>query len=88
MFIDQDLLATVKNLAIVANIGIRPTFANSMASPRVEVHLMDLCKDLYGQEMEVAFLGKIRDEVGFSSDEALKAQILKDIEKAKQLHLQ
>ncbi|HIG30588.1 MAG TPA: bifunctional riboflavin kinase/FAD synthetase [Verrucomicrobiales bacterium] len=70
----------------VANIGTRPTFNNNKTTPRIEVHLLKGSPNLYGQELEVAFLGKLRDEFGFSSVDALKAQIQKDIEQAQQLH--
>jgi len=49
---------------------------------QVEAHLLDLTADLYGQEMEIAFVEKLRDEQKFSSRQALREQIQRDIEMA------
>jgi riboflavin kinase/FMN adenylyltransferase len=68
----------------VLNIGHRPTIANLTAAPRVEVHLLDFQGDLYGQELEVTFAGKLRDEKRFASLDELKTQIARDIAAAKQ----
>jgi riboflavin kinase/FMN adenylyltransferase len=57
----------------VANYGRRPTFDNG--APLLEVFLFDFSGDLYGQTIEVAFVGFIRGEEKFSSLDALKAQI-------------
>ncbi|MCW5551161.1 MAG: bifunctional riboflavin kinase/FAD synthetase [Verrucomicrobiae bacterium] len=67
----------------VLNIGHRPTLANSSVQPRVEVHLLDFAGDLYGQELEVAFVEKLRDEQRFANLDALKSQIARDIADAR-----
>jgi riboflavin kinase/FMN adenylyltransferase len=68
----------------VLNIGRRPTVQNPTPEPRVEVHLLDFPGgDLYGQEMEITFAAKLRDEQKFGSLEELKAQIARDIHEAK-----
>jgi riboflavin kinase/FMN adenylyltransferase len=67
----------------VANLGVRPTLQNPQPQQRFEVHLVDFTGDLYGQEMEVAFVEKIREEQKFASLDALKLQIAEDIEKAR-----
>ncbi len=67
----------------VLNIGQRPTLANSSVQPRVEVHLLDFAGDLYGQELEVAFVEKLRDEQRFANLDALKSQIARDIADAR-----
>lgn len=69
----------------VLNIGVRPTLKESTPSRRVEVHLLDFKGDLYGQEMEVTFAGKLRDERKFNSVELLLAQIGRDVEAAREL---
>jgi riboflavin kinase/FMN adenylyltransferase len=48
-----------------------------------EVNLFEFDKQIYGQEVEVEILQKIREIVKFDSHESLKSQILKDIEQAK-----
>jgi len=47
------------------------------------VHLFDFRGDLYGEDMKVEFLKKIRDEKKFSTLEELKAQIERDAEEAR-----
>lgn len=65
----------------VANIGSRPTVDGS--NPILEVHLFDFNQDIYGCYVQVEFLDKLRDEKLFPSFEQLKAQIERDIAKAK-----
>ena len=66
----------------VASLGVRPT-VKSDGQAVLEVHLFDFAKDLYRHHMRVEFLHKIRDEAKFSGLEALKAQIARDCEEAK-----
>jgi len=61
----------------VANIGYSPTFDDHLFT--IEVHLLDFDKDLYGQDIRVNFIRRIRDEKKFSNIEELAAQIQKDI---------
>jgi riboflavin kinase/FMN adenylyltransferase len=61
----------------VANIGYNPTFGNEVLS--VEVHILDLQADLYGRELKVHFVQRLRGERKFSGLDELKAQIAKDI---------
>jgi len=63
----------------VLNLGRRPTVNQPTPQPRLEVHLLDFAGDLYGQELEVTFATKLRDEQKFASLEELKAQIARDI---------
>ncbi|HEU4518384.1 MAG TPA: bifunctional riboflavin kinase/FAD synthetase [Microvirga sp.] len=65
----------------VASFGRRPTFDNG--APLLEVHLFDFAGDLYGQVLEVAFLGWIRGEERFESAEALVARMSRDAEDAR-----
>ncbi|MBI3875249.1 MAG: bifunctional riboflavin kinase/FAD synthetase [Verrucomicrobia bacterium] len=68
----------------VVNIGVRPTVANT-SRPQVEVHLLDFAADIYGRELELTFIEKLRDEQKFPGVEALKAQIARDIAAAREL---
>ena len=63
----------------VLNIGHRPTVSQPTPGLRVEAHLLDFSGDLYGQEMEITFAAKLRDERTFASLDELKAQIIRDI---------
>lgn len=68
----------------VVNIGVRPTVAPAAAA-QVEAHLLDFDADLYGQELEITFIEKLRDERKFPSLDALKTQIAADISAARAL---
>jgi riboflavin kinase / FMN adenylyltransferase len=63
----------------VLNIGLRPTLQNPNPQLRVEAHLIDFAADLYGQEVEVAFVEKLRLEKKFASLGELRQQIAQDI---------
>jgi riboflavin kinase/FMN adenylyltransferase len=65
----------------VANIGIRPTVDGR--EPLLEVHIFDFDQDIYGTLLTVEFGHKIREEQTFDGLDALKAQIHRDIEFAK-----
>ena len=63
----------------VLNIGLRPTLQNPNPQLRVEAHLIDFAGEIYGEEMEVAFVDKLRPETRFPSLGELRAQIARDI---------
>ncbi len=68
----------------ILNIGFRPTFYSARdKEPTIEVHLFDFNGNLYGRDVEVYFVKKIRDERKFKTRAALVIQIAKDIETAK-----
>ena len=69
----------------VANLGVRPTLRNPQPQQRFEVHLLDFNGDIYGQEIEVTFVQKLREERRFESLDALKEQISKDISAARRV---
>lgn len=62
----------------ITNIGKNPTF-NTEDSLNVETNIFDFTGDLYGEEIEVYFYQKIRDEKKFSSVNELIEQISKDV---------
>lgn len=67
----------------VLNIGFRPTLAGPGSRLQVEAHLLDFAGDLYGQEMEITLVEKLREEQKFNSTVALSRQIARDIELAR-----
>jgi len=69
----------------VVNIGVRPTFAGTKPRRVLEVHVLDLARDLYAKDVEVFFLSKLRDEQKFGSVDFLKAQITADIQAARKI---
>lgn len=70
-----------KPIGGVANIGQRPT-VNGVRQ-QLEVHLFNFSENLYGKQLEVALLKKLRDEKRFESFDALKQQIELDAEAAR-----
>jgi len=68
----------------VTNVGVRPTFEVGPVPPRVETHVLDFARNLYGTEIQVDFIDRLRDEQRFPSIDALVAQIEQDIQHAKE----
>ena len=69
-----------KNYCGIANIGNNPTF--NVNDRRLEVYINDFSGNLYGQEITVSFLKKLRDEQKFSSADELINQLRQDLQKA------
>ena len=67
----------------VLNIGVRPTLKAAVPQLRVEAHLLDFHGDLYGEEMEITFVEKLRGERRFPSLDALQRQIARDVARAR-----
>jgi riboflavin kinase/FMN adenylyltransferase len=67
----------------VASFGVRPTVDNG--APLLETFLFDFAEDIYGQEMTVEFLERIRPELKFDGLEALKAAMADDIAAARRI---
>ncbi len=63
------------------NVGIRPTFADTK-SVIIEVHLIEFNREIYGEEIRVSLLKRLRDEKKFESKEELIYQIERDKRKA------
>jgi riboflavin kinase/FMN adenylyltransferase len=65
----------------IAYIGTRPTFG---AGERlIEVNLFDKASDLYGQEITVQFVARVRGDHTFASADELSKQIVRDVEQAR-----
>ena len=65
------------------NVGVRPTFDAGRVS--VESHLLGFAEDLTSGPMEIRFFNRLRDEQKFAGPAALREQVLRDIERAKEL---
>jgi riboflavin kinase/FMN adenylyltransferase len=61
----------------MTNIGKRPTFGGGQRL--VEVYLLDYHGDLYGQELAIDIIERLRDEKKFDTPEQLKKQIAEDV---------
>ena len=69
----------------VTNIGVRPTFEKTPVAPRVETHLIDFDQEIYGEQMEIEFIERIRSELRFDDKDQLVSQIRSDIIQARQI---
>lgn len=70
----------------VTNIGVRPTFGGGQRL--IEVHLLDFeGGELYGQELEIELVERLRGEIAFASVEELKAQMMRDVKQTRALNL-
>jgi riboflavin kinase / FMN adenylyltransferase len=67
----------------VTNVGFSPTLDGHKPELKMETHIFDFACDIYGKEITVYFLDKIRDEKKFSSFEELKKSVENDAEIAK-----
>lgn len=67
----------------VTNIGVNPTF-NTGYNIHVESHLLDFTHDIYGEEIRVSFIKKLRDEKKFPSVNDLVAQIEADVNQTRE----
>jgi riboflavin kinase/FMN adenylyltransferase len=67
----------------VASFGRRPTFDDG--PPLLEVHLFDFAGDLYGVQLDVAFIGWIRSELKFASIDDLISRMDEDSRQARRM---
>jgi riboflavin kinase/FMN adenylyltransferase len=77
------LAGNLERYGAVLNLGRRPTFTSDGADS-LEVHLLDLTADLYGERLWVSDFVWLRDEQKFADADALKAQIAQDVAQAKE----
>jgi riboflavin kinase / FMN adenylyltransferase len=62
------------------NIGTNPTFTPDKDTPNVEAHLLDFRGEIYGEDMQLEFVARLREELKFDSVDVLLEQIWKDVE--------
>jgi riboflavin kinase / FMN adenylyltransferase len=67
------------------SVGRRPTFYDENGPLLVEAFLLDFSGDLYGEEGQVSFVGRLRDELAFDSVDALVSQMGRDVDAARAL---
>lgn len=77
------VLARERTYHGIVNIGIRPTFDTKRLA--IEAHVFDFNEDLYGEEITVYFVHRIREEKKFQNAEALVRQITLDIVAAREI---
>ncbi len=68
-----------ENFPSMTNIGTNPTFGDNRRA--VEVYIVDYRGDLYGQELQLEFVERLREERRFGSVEELKKQVAEDVKR-------
>jgi riboflavin kinase/FMN adenylyltransferase len=74
-----------KKYRAATNIGINPTFTPDKQTPNVEAHLLNFRGEIYGEDVKLEFVARLRDELRFDSVDKLLEQIWKDIENTKRI---
>ena len=72
------------SIPAAVSIGVRPTFETRLGE-LVEAYLLDFSGDLYGTQLELTFLERLRGELAFSGVEELVAQIERDVEDTRRI---
>ncbi|HEX5836238.1 MAG TPA: bifunctional riboflavin kinase/FAD synthetase [Anaerolineales bacterium] len=67
------------------NIGVNPTFTPDKQIPNVEAHLLDFQREIYGEDVKLEFVARLRDELRFDSVDKLLEQIWKDIDETRRI---
>jgi riboflavin kinase / FMN adenylyltransferase len=70
--------------ASITNIGVRPTFGDAQRTV-IEAHVLGLDRDLYGRQLRLGFVQRLRDERTFAGVDELQAQVTADIQRARAL---
>ena len=66
------------------NVGVRPQFQTGRGE-LIEAYLLDFDGDLYGQDLRIEFVKRLRGERRFPSVEALVEQMARDVEQTRAL---
>jgi riboflavin kinase / FMN adenylyltransferase len=74
-----------ERIPAATNIGTNPTFTPDKQTANVEAHLLDFDRDLYGQEVKLEFVERLRDELKFEDVDALLVQIHADIDRTREI---
>jgi riboflavin kinase/FMN adenylyltransferase len=76
--------ARTEEACAAVSIGVRPTFGTGRAL-LVEAYLLDVDQDLYGRQLRIDFLARLRGERRFDSPEALVEQMRRDVDRTREL---
>lgn len=79
--------ATLGNETFMAatSVGFNPTFTPERQIQSIEAYLLDFERDIYGQELKLEFVTRLRDELKFDSVESLIEQIGRDVNQTRQI---
>lgn len=78
-----DVMVGDKTHAGVTNVGYNPTFGRNPLS--VEVHILDFHRNIYGEEIQLIFFERIRDERIFEDRDSLIRQMRNDVDVARKI---
>lgn len=76
--------ALTNGVSSAVNVGVRPTFGTGRGL-LVESHMIDWSGDIYGQQVEIAFLERMRGERRYDSVDALTDQMRADVARAREI---
>jgi riboflavin kinase/FMN adenylyltransferase len=74
-----------KKYMAAVNIGINPTFTPEKQTPNLEAFILDFNQDIYGKDVKVEFVARLREELKFNSVKDLIEQIQKDVAKVREM---
>ena len=74
-----------EKIMAATNIGFNPTFTPERKIPSLEAYLLDFDRDIYGVEVKLEFVARLRDELKFNSVESLLEQIHDDINRTREM---
>ena len=67
------------------NIGTNPTFTPDKRMPNVEAYLLDFRREIYGEDLRLEFVARLREELRFDSVDVLVKQIWRDVEESRRV---
>ncbi|HTD58743.1 MAG TPA: bifunctional riboflavin kinase/FMN adenylyltransferase, partial [Solirubrobacteraceae bacterium] len=76
--------AGTRGMPAAVNVGVRPTFVTGRGE-LVEAYILDFDDDLYGKELRLDFLSRLRGERRFQSAEDLVEQMHRDVERTREI---
>ena len=83
LFLDPGKPEAGTRIPTVTNVGLRPTFDDA-GGLVAEAHLIDFDGDVYGRRVDLAFCHHLRGEQKFEGPDALRVQIARDVEIARE----
>jgi len=84
-YLAEDTSTSLSRYQAAINIGTNPTFTPDKQTPNVEAHLLDFRRDIYGEDLRLEFVARLREELKFDSVDMLLEQIWKDVEESRRI---
>jgi riboflavin kinase / FMN adenylyltransferase len=81
VFVGEDGVERVTAISL----GRRPTFYEHADASVLEAHVLDFDGDLYGRQVAVRFVERLRGEIRFDSVDALVAQMRRDVDDTRRI---